>query len=346
MRGRAGRFRAALVLLATVALAPGCATSSPSVLEPSGTGAQRVAQLWWILFGLSVVAVLAVTILLLVAIARRRQAVSTGEPRWTLRLIVGGGVVFPVLALSTVWVITLLDMRALSAPARAPALTVDVIGHRWWWEVRYPGLGIVTANEVHVPVGRPVSLRLSSVDVIHSFWVPELAGKTDMIPGRTNQMWIQANRAGDYRGQCAEYCGAEHALMIFHVIAEPTASFQSWVTVERGPAAAPTDPLARQGMDVFLAEPCQGCHSIRGISTALTPGPATVDQPATAVVGPDLTHIGSRITIAAGTVSNMPEHLARWVSDAQALKPGVFMPPVSLSRDQVRALVAFLEGLR
>jgi cytochrome c oxidase subunit II len=346
MRGRAGWFRATLAVSAVAVIATGCTTSSPSVLDAQGTGAERVARLWWILFGFSMVAIAAVVVLLVLAIVRRGRVAST-EPRWPLRLVVGGGVVFPVLALTTVWVITLVDMRALSAPASPPTLTVDVTGHRWWWEVRYPGLGVVTANEIHVPVGEPVLIRLDTSDVIHSFWVPELAGKMDMIPGRSNQMWIQAKRAGDYRGQCAEYCGSEHALMIFHVVAEPPASFQAWAARERANASPPAQALARQGMEVFLSQPCEGCHTIRGISIALGPGSGTnAEQPATAVVGPDLTHLASRGTIGAGALSNTPSHVAAWVNDAQAFKPGVFMPPVDLTSDQLEALVAFLDGLR
>jgi len=344
--GRAGRFRAPLALVAIAAVATGCTTSSPSVLEARGTGAERVARLWWILFGISVVAIAAVTFLLVLAVARRRGSASP-EPRWPLRLVVGGGLVFPILALSSVWILTLVDMRALSAPRTPATVTIDVIGHRWWSEVRYPDLGIVTANEIHIPVGQPVSIRLSSADVIHSFWVPELAGKIDMIPGRTNQMWVQATRPGDYRGQCAEYCGAEHALMIFHVFADPPGAFRSWAERERRPAVPPAGGLAQEGMRVFLSEPCQGCHTIQGITTALPAGAAGTPQPPiTAVVGPDLTHFGGRTTIAAGTLPSTAGNLAAWVGDARAIKPDVLMPPVALSADQVRALVAFLEGLR
>jgi cytochrome c oxidase subunit 2 len=242
-------------------------------------------------------------------------------------------VVVPVVVLAVLWVLTLSDMSALSHPRRSAAMKVQVVGHQWWWEVRYPQQGFVTANDIHIPVGRPVEVELTTDDVIHSFWVPQLTGKTDLISGRTNRMWIQADRPGVYRGQCAEYCGLQHANMIFYVVADAPATFREWVSREGQAAATPTSSEAVRGRDVFLSSACVGCHTIRGTD-------------ARGKVGPDLTHIGSRISIGAGALSNTPSKLAIWISDSQSVKPGNLMPPIPLSPSDLKAVVAFLDALR
>jgi cytochrome c oxidase subunit 2 len=340
------RLLPVMLLLGTVA---GCAANAPSVTRPAGDAADRIARLWWLLFGVSSVVVGAVVILVVAAVVRRRRRPSEGA-RWPMGLVLGGGVIVPAVVLTALWVLTVTDMHALASPPARPALTVDVIGHRWWWEVRYPDRGVVTANEVHIPVGVSVTVRLSSDDVIHSFWVPQLGPKTDMIPGRVNQTWLRATAAGTYRGQCAEFCGLQHAQMIFQVVAEPPATFDAWLAAQAAPAAAPTSGLAAAGMQVFLTEPCVACHTIRGVSSV--PSPPALPQaaqggePFTATSGPDLTHVGSRGTIASGALPNTPDALATWIEDAQSVKPGALMPTMSLSPDQVRALVAFLQSLR
>lgn len=247
-------------------------------------------------------------------------------------MVLIGGVVIPVVVLSVLWVLTLTGMSALSQRVRPAAMSVQVIGHQFWWEVRYPEHGIVTANDVHIPAGRPVEVELTTVDVIHSFWIPQLTGKTDLISGRTNRMWLQADRPGVYRGQCAEYCGLQHANMIFYVVADPPDAFQEWLDRERQPASTPSDVLAQQGQQVFLSSACVGCHSVLGTE-------------ASGDVGPDLTHFGSRISIGAGAVTNTPQNLARWIIDSQSIKPGNAMPPVPLSPEELRAVVAYLESL-
>ena len=214
------------------------------------------------------------------------------------------------------------------------ALTVDVIGHRWWWEVRYPSRGIVTANDVHVPVGQPVRIVLTSVDVNHSFWVPQLTCKTDLIPGVTNSMWIQADHAGTFRGQCAEYCGVQHAQMIFYVVADPPATFQQWLATQAAPAAAqPVGSALAQGQQVFETAPCASCHTIRGTTARGT-------------LGPDLTHFGSRVSVGAGARPNTTGNLAGWIIDSQGIKPGNLMPPMQLSPQDLQALIAYLESLK
>jgi cytochrome c oxidase subunit 2 len=315
-------------------LLAGCGGGSPSTLDPHGAGAARVAHLWWILFWISAGVVAFVSALVVVGALRRRsgQPDPNTEPRWALRLVLWGGAIVPIFILTIVWVLTLRDLRAQSEPIGRSSLTVEVIGHRWWWEIRYPSLGIVTANDVHIPVGEPVTLRLQTIDVLHSFWVPQLAGKTDMISGRTTIMSLEADRPGVYRGQCAEYCGVQHANMIFFVVADRRADFDSWAANEAQPATDPADPLAERGREVFLEQPCTACHAVRGTE-------------ANAAIGPDLTHFAGRRTIGAGVAPNTRGYLAGWIEDSQTLKPGNLMPPVHLSADDLTALIAYLESL-
>jgi cytochrome c oxidase subunit 2 len=221
-------------------------------------------------------------------------------------------------------------MQALAEGGRATKLTLDVIGHDWWWEVRYPN-GAVSANEIHIPAGVKVQLSLTTDDVIHSFWVPRLGPKTDMIPGQRNTMWLEASEPGVYRGQCAEFCGLQHANMIIRVVADPPEEFDRWVNTEAQPAAA--SALALSGRRVFEAGTCAGCHRIRGTR-------------AIGNAGPDLTHFGGRATIGAGVLSMSDENLRRFITDPQGIKPGAAMPPITLPADQLDSLVTYLRGLR
>ncbi len=302
----------------------------------------------------SAVVVVVVTVLTVFAILPRRRRRESPDPdhtpRWSTGMIAVGGVAVPLLVLSVLWVLTLHGMAANSQPDRPAALTVDVVGVQWWWEVRYPDAGgVITANEVHIPAGEPVRLRLTTKDVIHSFWIPQVMGKMDMIPGQVNETWMQADRPGVYRGQCAEYCGAQHANMALYVIAETPADFQAWLARERGTAAAPASAEERRGRDVFLTSPCVACHTIRGLSQARQIGQTfTFDQnrPFTAVYGPDLTHFGSRLTIGAGAVPNVVGNLGGWIIDAPTIKPGNRMPAVQLSGEELQALIAYLQSLQ
>jgi cytochrome c oxidase subunit 2 len=212
-----------------------------------------------------------------------------------------------------------------------------VTGHQWWWEVQYRDSlaqhWVTTANEIHIPVGRPVVVELVSTDVIHSFWPPSLSGKRDLIPGRENSLWLQADSAGDFRGLCAEFCGHQHAKMGFLIVAEAPDSFARWLTLQRDTAATPTDTLALRGREVFLGGSCPMCHSIAG-------------TPSGSRVGPDLTHLAGRRTLAAGTLPNTRANLAGWITDPQAFKPGAKMPATALSAPELRALLAYLETLR
>jgi cytochrome c oxidase subunit 2 len=226
--------------------------------------------------------------------------------------------------------------RAISTFPRKDMRTIEVIGHQWWWEVRYldptPDRIAETANEIHIPVGEPIKIKLTSRDVIHSFWVPNLHGKMDMIPGQTNYMWLQADEPGVFRGQCAEFCGLQHTFMGFLVVAQPPAEFEAWLERQRRPALQPTTPLQARGQEVFLSTACTLCHAIRGTR-------------ALGQVAPDLTHLASRRTLAAATVPNTRGNLAAWIVDPQHIKRGNFMPPVPLAPEQLQPLLTYLESL-
>jgi cytochrome c oxidase subunit II len=229
--------------------------------------------------------------------------------------------------------------RTLRPPLDRGPLVVKLTGHQWWWEVEYPdtvpALRLADANELHIPAGRPVLVELASRDVIHSFWVPNLGGKKDMIPRYTDSLWFQADTPGVYRSQCAEFCGFQHAKMALHVVAHPPAEFARWLVQSRQPPPPPpaTDTLALRGREVFLSGPCVMCHAVQG-------------TPAGSRVGPDLTHLASRRTLAAGTLPNTKGNLAAWILDPQSIKPGTNMPANSLSPSDLEALLAYLQTLK
>jgi len=265
---------------------------------------------------------------------RDRFGVKPGEkPSWFV--VVGLGIVTPMIVIATLFVISdIFLIRTTEAPAKtATSMTVDVTGHEWWWEFRYPGTRAVTANELHIPVRTPVRIVVHTADVIHSFWVPQLNRKIDTIPGQDNSIELDADHVGVYRGACAEFCGLQHAHMDFLVYADPPAVFRRWLANEAKPAATPTSALAKQGHDVFMSGTCSSCHAIRGTAAG-------------GDVGPDLTHVGSRATLAAVTIPNDKGDLAAWIPDSQHFKPGNQMPNMSLTGRQLQALLAYLEGLR
>jgi cytochrome c oxidase subunit 2 len=316
------------IAVATIAVASACA-GSPSTLDPQSPQADHISGLWWLMLALATAAYVVVAGLVVVAILRRRR--TTGSERLDRRFIVIGGVVAPAIVLAIVGVYTIRTTNALT-PEPA-AVQVHVAGERWWWRVSYPNLGITTANEIHVPAGQTVEVTLTSDNVVHSFWVPQLAGKTDLIPGQTNHLSFRADRPGTYRGQCAEFCGLEHALMAFQVVVDEPAAFDQWVTGQRATPPSPNDALARQGQDLFLNSSCAGCHNVAGTAAVGT-------------LGPDLTHVGSRATLAADALPNTTAAMTKWLSSTQDVKPGALMPQLDLSADEVRALAAYLESLR
>ena len=324
----------------------GCSSSSHSALDPKGPAAERIADVWWLMLGLAVAVYLVVAGLILVASRRGRgaegaQAAEGAEgaegavqrrPFNENAFIWIGGIAVPTAILVILAVVTVASTADLTRAEDRP-LRIEVEGFKWWWEVRYPDADFVTANEVHVPVGRPVEIELTSADVIHSFWVPELAGKVDLVPGQRNVIRLTADEAGEYRGQCAEYCGLQHARMAFLVIADPPEVFDDWVVRHQAPPAEPPAGPATEGEAIFESSSCAGCHTVRGTS-------------ALGESGPDLSDFGSRRTIGAVTVENNRGNLGGWIVNAQAIKPGNLMPPVSLEPEELHALIAYLESRR
>jgi cytochrome c oxidase subunit 2 len=313
--------------LGAIALTGCAAVRDQSAIHPAAAPAGHIAVLWWATLG--VLALVTAVVFALIFMALRPRA-SAEPPGGAPRFMVLGGLVIPALILVPLLVASLATSRAIERPEAD--LTVRVIGHMWWWEVRYPASGIVTANELVIPAGRPVRLELSSADVIHSFWVPNLHGKMDMLPDHPNQFWIEAGRPGRYRGQCAEFCGVQHARMAFHVDALAPQAFDAWLAARRQAPKAPTDATRLRGREVFKNSGCAACHAIRGVSTG--------------AAGPDLTHMGVRPSLGAGTRPNTPAELESWIRNPQASKPGNRMPPSSLSPADLQAVAAYLSSLK
>jgi cytochrome c oxidase subunit 2 len=240
--------------------------------------------------------------------------------------------VIPAILLVATFVLTLNTANARASNVSG-AYVVEVIGHQWWWEVYYPDARLTTANEIHIPVGRPVQIRETSTDVIHSLWIPQLGGQMEGIPGRQTSMIIQASQPGTYRGECAEFCGVQHAHMDLVVVADSPDQFIKWLDGQKVTPPSPTDPHLRQGQQAFLGSACVYCHTIRGTN-------------ATGTLGPDLTHLASRQTIGAGTLPNTPGNLAGWIADAQGIKAGNLMPPMQLDGDQLQAVLDYLDSLK
>jgi cytochrome c oxidase subunit II len=334
---RWGIAGAALTLLA-LALA-GCG-GSQDPLNPHSHASTDIANLFWVMMAVAFGGLALVTGLLVWARLRRgRRATDPDDPHPGERpawfVVVGMGVVFPMAVVVALFIVSNgAIVNVTQAPAASStAMTVEAVGHQWYWEFRYPGTKAVTADEMHIPVDTRVNLVARTVDVIHSFWVPALNRKIDTIPGQQNRILLYAKNRGTYRGQCAEYCGLQHAHMAMLVFAEPKAQFESWLKRQAAPATSPQAALEQRGKQVFLNGPCSSCHTIRGTS-------------ASGYVGPDLTHLASRKTLAGLTIPNRPGYLARWISDSQHFKPGNQMPDLTLAPGQVRALVAYLESLK
>jgi cytochrome c oxidase subunit 2 len=255
--------------------------------------------------------------------------------RVNLGLVITFGMAIPIVVLIALFIVSdLYVLGKTDAPeVSSTAITVTVVGHQWWWEARYPASGVVTANEIHIPARTPVNLVARTADVIHSFWVPELNRKIDMIPGQSNRIELYAEEPGAYRGQCAEFCGLQHAHMALEVRAEPRRDFERWLAANAQPARAPVGSEASEGKQVFMENACAGCHTIAG-------------TPAQGTVGPDLTHLASRKTLAALTIPNDRLELGHWIRNPQGVKPGAKMPGLELSKAQFRAVAAYLSELR
>jgi cytochrome c oxidase subunit 2 len=304
-----------------------------STATPKSDLGRLIHELFMNISGWTLFIFIVVEVLLIGVVIAFRERPGRAEPRpvhghlgleivWTL---------VPVIIVTSIAVPTIRTIFRIDAPPPKEALRIEVIGHQWWWEVRYPGLGIATANEVHLPVGRPIDLSLTSADVIHSFWSPQIGGKRDLIPGKVNHLTFTVDVPGDYPGQCAEFCGVSHANMRLLVVAQTPEEFRAWTKTQRRGPSPPISRLA-QGRQAFLAGGCVACHTIQGVSSG--------------VLGPDLTHFGSRKTLAGGILKNNPEDLARWLRDPPGVKPGARMPKLPLSGEQVTALVAYLGALK
>jgi cytochrome c oxidase subunit 2 len=322
-----------------VTLIGGACATDMSVFRPAGPFAAKISHLTWFLIILATIVYIGVMVLLAWAVSRNRSRdpAAVDLSHRPHHFVIWGGAVIPTIVLIAVFVAAMRVTGLFPPPAPRDALSVQVTGNQWWWKIEYhdPDLSkwFVTANELHIPVGRPVRVTLVASDVIHSFWVPRLQGKLDLIPGDTNEIRLLADTAGDYRGQCAEYCGAQHAHMGFHVIAEDPAAFNAWVESQRAAAAPPTDSLTHLGQQLFVSGPCSACHTIRG-------------TPALGKVAPDLTHVGSRRTIAAGELPNTLGTMEAWITNAQSIKPGARMPSITqYNGTELRALATYLESL-
>lgn len=322
----------AAVLAAVVCLLAGC-DGVQSALAPAGRGAERIAALfWWMAAGATLIW-LAFMALVLRASFSRDHWLSDRRAR---QVILVGGAILPTLVLTVLLVFGLALLPQLLASAPEGSLRVEVRGAQWWWRVRYPlddGGAVELANEIRLPVGEAVQFELQSEDVIHAFWIPSLGGKVDMIPGRQTRLVLEPLRTGVFRGVCAEYCGTAHAKMSFDVVVMERDDFAQWLDWQRQPAKPPADPLAARGEQLFLASGCGACHAVRGSEAA-------------GAVGPDLTHVGSRLTLAAGTLANDREAFLEWLTQPKQFKPAVHMPAFGmLPREDLEALAAYLEGL-
>lgn len=326
----------------------GCSAADPqNTLAGVGEVARKQQDLFWTAFRWAAIVFVLVEALLLFVIFRFRSRPGQPEPHQThgnTRLEIGWTIA-PVLLLLTCAVPTVALLWDLATP---PSITMDVkvTGHQWWWEFEYPGMGgVITANELHIPQGEPINFQLTSADVIHSFWVPKLAGKLDVVPGKVQQFWMRGDEAGMFHAQCAELCGIQHANMKFRVVVEPRDQFERWIAAQKAAPRTPDPgtPEAR-GLEVFRApaSQCIACHTVQGVSVGK--------------VGPNLSHVGGRTTIAAGVLDNTPQNLQKWIHDTQSVKPGVTMPvfgcgapkaPASCLSDQdIAAVAAYLTTLK
>ncbi|HWV63349.1 MAG TPA: c-type cytochrome [Oxalicibacterium sp.] len=330
-------LRTGILAAAVATLLAGCAKLPlQSALHPSGNDAAVIAEMAWWLIGGAAVIFAGVMILLAASLRNGRRPVKPGV--WLL----GAGVAFPVAVLTVLLIYGLVRSQQLLAPMSQNALIVSVTAKMWWWEVRYrdpvTGNDVVTANEIRLPAHRDVYFALTSDDVIHSFWVPSLAGKVDMLQGRITRLRVRTGEPAILRGQCAEYCGEQHARMALHVVVEEDAAFDAWLENQARPARAPANVLQERGRALFMERRCSACHTIRGVADETAGG---------AALGPDLTHVGSRLFLGAGTLRNDGDAMRDWIADVQRIKHGARMPAFrDLDDDSLHALSAYLEHLQ
>ena len=330
-----------MIAMATI---PGFPSNQTS-LNPAGPAAAHIEHTLSLIFWITTTVYLLTLAALVYFVWRRRYMLNTiPEPQPTTEArdrsatrAVAAAITVSVLLLFIMLVSSFITSRRLGKMNEQQALTIDVYGHQWWWEVQYPNEAepyrmVITANEIHVPVGTPIRIHGTSRDVIHSFWAPNIQGKRDLMPGYNTDVLMQVDEAGRWRGQCAEYCGLQHAHMSFYMVAESKKDFDNWMTAQAQSSAPPSNAQTLHGQQVFLTHACVLCHTIRGTTAGSR-------------VGPDLTHLASRSTIAAGMLPNTPGNLAAWISNAQALKPGTRMPTMALSGPELSALMVYLDTL-
>ena len=318
-----------------------------TALDAAGPQAATILELFWPMVGVLGVVYLLTVLSLVPAIrrGRRRAALEGSQPELVAdeerenrtRGAITAAVVVTIVILVGIVVADFLTSRSLNAIAVSKGMRIRLVGHQWWWEAHYqdsiPASGVSVANELHIPTGRPVLLSMTSNDVIHSFWIPELNGKKDLIPGYTTDLWIQADEPGVYEGQCGEFCGLQHAKMRLTVVAETPARFQAWLDAQRRPAPPPADSIVARGQEVFLAGTCPMCHRVAGTSAG-------------SLNGPDLTHVASRRSLAAGSIPNTRGALAGWILNPSGIKPGVRMPGNTMAPGDLHALLSYLQSLK
>jgi cytochrome c oxidase subunit II len=343
-----GPARRALIMSAAAAastLLGGC-SGPQSALDAAGVQAEHLQSLWWTFFAVTAAVYVIVMIVLLIALVRRKVSSANEEPdrkpegprENRVGNIVKGAVAVMVVTLFILMITSFRAGKAIdSLSSSPPKVVIKVTGHQWWWEIRYedeanPSNDVSTANEIHVPLGTPVMVKLESADVIHSLWMPNMHGKRDLIPIHPTTIYFEADKPGIYWGQCAEFCGFQHAKMRFSVVAETREEFDSWLNAQRTAPSSPADTVAARGLELFKTGVCAQCHTVQGTSNGR--------------VGPDLTHVASRPYIAAGSYQNTREHLAQWISDPQAIKPGIQMPMNQYSDEDLNSLVTYIESLK
>lgn len=348
MRHRGERRKRPLLYTLVFLVLNACAEHQQSAVDPVGPQSGKIATLWWFFVVLLGAIFIIVMVFTLLTLMRRHRGIEqepveaqhrpSEETEQKLTRIVAGATIATVVILFVLLVSSVETGKALSELGdKKDAIVVELIGNQWWWYVRYLNEDsrqiLVTANEIHIPVGRPVMIRGTAQDVIHSFWAPNLHGKIDLIPSRITTEWIQADNPGAYRGQCAEFCGLQHAHMALWLIVEPQAEFDEWMRQQLQPAVTPADSIQQRGEQVFMNNACIYCHSIRGTT-------------ASGQVAPDLTHFGSRRSIAAGTLPNNRGNLAGWITDPQSVKPGNHMATIAVNSQDLQPLLEYIESLK
>jgi cytochrome c oxidase subunit II len=342
------RTRAIVIIASAFILLTSCVANHQSVIDPAGPQSGKIAMLWWFFFWLLGAIFLLVMVATLWTLTRPNRGfnqepfeathhVSAATEKRMSRAVTGATIASAVILFVLIVASVSTGKGVSELGNKNNGLTIQVTGIQWWWQINYQNSDasqvVTTANEIHIPVGRPVQIRGLSNDVIHSFWVPNLHGKSDFIPSRVSSEWIQADKPGVYRGQCAEFCGLQHAHMIIYVVAEPEEKFRAWYQRQLQPAVAPSDPVTQRGQQVFMNTACVYCHAINGTAAA-------------GQNGPDLTHFGSRLGIAANTLPNTPGNLGGWIVDPQSTKPGNHMATVAVNSADLQPLINYLESLK